>query len=374
MGPTTNAKTVYFNDIAFRPTQAERENQIVIEQLENANLTWEKQYEFNVGVDLGLLGNAISLSSDVYFRQGFDLIGRLKTSGIGGEAIKLANYANMASHGVEFTLNTRNIDKPRFKWATNVTFSYNKNEITKLNSSINVMGMVSSYGAAAEGYPVRGIFAIPFKGLNSDGLPTFLDQEKEISISGINFQESQRLDFLEYMGPVDPKYVGGFDNNFTFGPFRANIFFTYQFGNKVWLYPAFSYRYFDNAALPKELADRWMVPGDEQRTDIPVLVSKRQYTFDAKLPVAYNSYNHSTARVAKGDFIRLKELSVSYDLPKSWLASLRIENASMRLSGSNLFLLYSDKKLKGQDPEFARAGGVSLPVPRQFSLALKVGF
>jgi TonB-linked SusC/RagA family outer membrane protein len=374
MGPTTNAKAVYLNDIAFRPTQAERENQIVIEQLENSNLTWEKQYEFNVGVDLGLFNNDVSISSDLYFRRGFDLIGRLKTSGIGGEAIKLANYANMASNGVEFTVNTKNITTSRFKWATNVTFSYNHNEITKLNSSTNVMGMISPYGAAAEGYPVRGIFAIPFMGLNTDGLPTFLDQDEKVSISNINFQESQHLDFLKYMGPVDPKYIGGLDNNFSFGNFRANIFFTYQFGNKVWLYPAFSFRYYDNAAHPKELADRWMVPGDEKRTNIPVLVSERQYAFDVKLPVAYNSYNQSTVRVAKGDFIRLKEVSVSYDLPKPWLEYLQLENVSMRFSASNLLLLYSDKKLKGQDPEFARSGGVSLPVPRQFSLALKVGF
>jgi TonB-linked SusC/RagA family outer membrane protein len=374
MGPTTNAKVVYYNDISFRPTQAERENQIIIEQLENSKLTWEKQYEFNLGVDLGLYGNRISISSDVYFRNGFDLIGRLKTSGIGGEAIKLANYANMASRGVEFTLNTRNITTPRFSWSTNLTFAYSKNEITKLNSSINVMGMLSSSGAAVENYPVRGIFAIPFMGLNSDGLPTFRDQEGNVSVSGINFQESQRLDFLKYMGPVDPKYIGGLDNNFAYGPFRANIFFTYQFGNKVWLYPAFSFRYFDNDAHPKELADRWMVPGDEHRTNIPALVSRRQYAFDAKLPVAYNSYNYSTVRVVKGDFIRLKELSVSYDLPKEWVKRFKLENTSMRFSASNLVLLYSDKKLKGQDPEFARSGGVSLPVPRQFSLALKVGF
>ncbi|MDR1274695.1 MAG: SusC/RagA family TonB-linked outer membrane protein [Odoribacteraceae bacterium] len=374
MGPTTNAKAVFLNDIVFRPTQAERENQIIIDQLENANLTWEKQYEFNVGLDVGLLNNDISISSDLYFRRGFDLIGRLKTSAIGGEAIKLANYANMASNGVEFTLNTRNITTPRFKWATNVTFSYNHNEITKLNSSINVMGMISPYGAATEGYPVRGIFAIPFMGLNSDGLPTFLDQDGKVSVSDIFFQESQNLDFLKYMGPVDPKYVGGLDNNFTYGPFRANIFFTYQFGNVVWLHSPFSARYYDNTALPKELADRWMVPGDEKRTNIPVLVSQRQTTYDAYLTQAYNAYNHSTVRVAKGDFIRLKEISMSYDLPKTWLDYIGVENASMRFSASNLCLLYSDKKLKGQDPEFVRSGGVSLPVPRQFSLALKVGF
>lgn len=374
MGPTTNAKVVYKNDISFRPTQSERENQILIDQLENSKLTWEKQYEFNVGADLGLFENVISLSTDVYFRRGFDLIGLLRTSGIGGEPIKYANYANMRSNGVELTVNTKNMTRPNFSWTTNVTFSYTKNKITKLNSSANVMGMLNAAGAPMEGYPVRGIFAIPFKGLTSDGLPTFINEKNEVTTSDINFQDTRNLTFLKYMGPVDPKFVGGFDNSFKYGPFRLAIFFTYQFGSKVWLYPAFNYRYYDNTALPKEMADRWMVPGDEFRTNIPALISQRQYAKDSKLQTAYNAYNYSTERVAKGDFIRLKEISLNYDLPKVWLNYTKLENISLRFSASNLALIYSDKKLKGQDPEFARSGGVSMPVPRQFSLSLKVGF
>lgn len=68
-----------------------------------------KQYELNVGFDLGLFKNRISLSADGYLRNGFDLIGLVTTSGIGGEETKWGNFASMKSHGVEFTLNTKNI-------------------------------------------------------------------------------------------------------------------------------------------------------------------------------------------------------------------------------------------------------------------------
>lgn len=76
--------------MTFRDTQGNRENQVLISSLQNSELTWEKQYETNVGVDMGFLRNRISLSADAYFRNGFDLIGYMRTSGIGGEAMKAA--------------------------------------------------------------------------------------------------------------------------------------------------------------------------------------------------------------------------------------------------------------------------------------------
>ena len=83
MGPSSNSIAVLYNDVAYRPNQSDRENLIYISSLENSELTWEKQYETNVGIDLGIFDNRISLSADVYWRKGFDLIGNVRTSGIG---------------------------------------------------------------------------------------------------------------------------------------------------------------------------------------------------------------------------------------------------------------------------------------------------
>ena len=90
--------------------------------------------------------------------------------------------------------------------------------------------------------------------------------------------------------------------------------------------------------------------------------------------VAYNSYNYSTARIAKGDFIRMKEISLAYDFPKDLISKWNLANLSLKLQATNLFLLYADKKLNGQDPEFFNTGGVAAPVPKQFTLTLRVGF
>ena len=104
-----------------------------------------------------------------------------------------------------------------------------------------------------------------------------------------------------------------------------------------------------------------------------MILSDPQYRTNTSLYLAYNAYNYSTERIAKGDFIRMKEISFSYDFPKRWTSKIGISDLSMKLQGTNLFLIYADDKLNGQDPEFFRTGGVSAPVPKQFTLTLKFG-
>ncbi|MFA8435079.1 MAG: SusC/RagA family TonB-linked outer membrane protein [Marinifilaceae bacterium] len=371
MGAATNSTLVLMNQVTDRPYLSEQESQMYIDGLENSELTWEKQYETNVGMDLGLFSNRINLSMDAYQRKGFDLIAYIKTSGIGGEFWKFANYADMESHGVEFTLTTHNVKSKDFKWNTNLTFAYNKNEITKLKSFQNIYNLVKDVGGPLEGYPVRSLFSIQYKGLNSEGLPTFINEDGEETVSDLDFQ-STKIEHLKYEGSIDPKVTGGFGNNFTYKNWKLNVFMTYQYGNKVRLRPQFKAKYSDLDAMPKEFYDRWMLSGDEDRTDIPVILSQRQY--NVNYTKAYNGYNLSTARVADGSFVRMKEISLAYSLPKRLLSGIGVSNATLKLQGSNLFLLYSDSKLNGQDPEFMGSGGVAMPVPKQYTFSVKVGF
>ena len=137
--------------------------------------------------------------------------------------------------------------------------------------------------------------------------------------------------------------------------------------------PVFQKSYNDLTSMPKEFANRWMVPGDENITTIPVIASKRQNKNDPNLSYAYSAYNYSTERIAKGDFIRMKEISLAYQFPKKWVEPLNLNSASLKLQATNLFLIYADKKLNGQDPEFFNTGGVAVPMAKQFTLTLKLG-
>ncbi|MBS1564852.1 MAG: TonB-dependent receptor, partial [Bacteroidetes bacterium] len=101
MGPATNSDVVLKNQTTNRPYSSEVESVIALINLENSDLTWEKLYTTNVGIDAGLFNKRVNISFDAYQRKSFDLISLIKTSGIGGEAYKAANYADMNSQGIE---------------------------------------------------------------------------------------------------------------------------------------------------------------------------------------------------------------------------------------------------------------------------------
>jgi hypothetical protein len=178
---------------------------------------------------------------------------------------------------------------------------------------------------------------------------------------------------LKYEGSADPKYTGSLGNIFTYKNFKLNVFITYQFGSVVRLDDVFSARYSDLSSMTKEFKNRWMVHGDEKVTNVPAILSYAQYTKNRTLRYGYNAYNFSDVMIAKGDFIRMKEVSLSYDFPKSFVSKTPFTNLSLKLQATNLFLIYADKKLNGQDPEFVNAGGVAAPMPKQFTLTVKFG-
>lgn len=288
------------------------------------------------------------MAVDIYSRNNYDLIGAIATQGIGGQIIRYGNTASMKSHGEEFTLSTTNIRNKDFTWQTNLIFSHTKNEVTDLMSQNSVIGYITGSGFAKVGYPVRSLFSIPFMGLDEQGLPTFINEKGEITTDDINFQERDNTEYLKYEGSTDPTVTGSFGNIFTYKGFKLNVFITYSFGNVVRLDPVFSARYNDLSSMTKEFKNRWMVPGDENRTTVPTIVSYRMYSENSQIRYGYNAYNYSTERVAKGDFIRMKEISLSYDFPKTWFSGTVLNNLSLKLQGTNLFLIYADKKLNYQ--------------------------
>lgn len=369
----TNSRVVIDAKNPWRPNAGDGESALYVSDLENAALTYEKKHELNIGGSIGFFDNRINVEADWYKRDNYDLIGPVTTQGIGGQVIKYGNVASMKSSGVELTISTRNIDTKDFKWTTDFIYSHAENEVTSLENQQRVIDLVAGTGFALEGYPVRSVFSIPFKGLNEQGLPTFLDQDGNITTTGIYFQERDKIDFLEYSGTADPTDFGSFGNTFQYKGLKLNIFFTYSFGNVVRMDPVFSSSYSDLSSMPKEFKNRWVVPGDENVTTIPVIASRMQTYNDSNLSYAYNAYNFSSERIAKGDFIRLKEVSISYDFPKNWVKALKMNSLSVKVQGTNLALLYADKKLNGQDPEFFNTGGVATPLPKQFTVTLRLG-
>ncbi len=373
-GPSwvTNSLPVISSYTPWRPFAGLKESGLQEKDRANGELTFEKKHEFNIGLQLGFWNNRINFEMDWYKRNNYDLIGIVNTQ-MGG--MKYGNVASMKSNGVEMSLSVNPVKTKDFSWTTNLIYSHTHNEVTELENNQRVIDLVSGTGFALEGYPVRSLFSIPFRGLNNEGLPTFLDQDGNITTTGIYFQtqDKEKLSFLEYSGSVDPTDVGSWGNVFKYKNLTLNVFITYSFGNVIRLDPVFKNEYNDLIATPKEFKNRWTVPGDEKTTNIPVIASSRQNRNDSNLSYAYNAYNYSTERIAKGDFIRMKEISLAYEFPKTLIEPLKLNNLSLKLQATNLFLIYADKKLNGQDPEFFNTGGVAVPMPKQFTLTLRLG-
>ena len=372
-GNATNALAVLRTQLTNRPYLTDRQLAIDIENLENSDLTWERKKELNVGLDIGLFKNRMNASVDIYNRKSLDLINSFRTSGIGGEVTKAANYADMKSNGIEATIGGRPIVTRNFSWNTNFTFSYNTTKITNAKNYPVVFDLVVPEGGALEGYPVRSLFSIPFAGLDNKGIPTFGNEKGETGTAV--YLQSDAVGFLKYEGPVDPTYVGGFTNNFTYKNFTFGFHISYQAGNKIRLYPVYRRSYSDLDAMPNEFKNRWTLPGDEAITNIPSIASNTdEYEITNGNAYPYNNYNYSTARVVSGSFVRLKAVNLRYDLPAKWIQGSPVKTVSVSVVGNNIWLIYSDKALHGQDPEFFNAGGVALPINKQFTFSLKVGF
>jgi TonB-linked SusC/RagA family outer membrane protein len=371
MGPATNSSIVLKNINTNRTYLTERESVIQLANLENSELTWEKLYTANLGVDATMLNKRLNVSVDVYHRNSFDLISLVKTSGVGGEPYKAANYADMESQGAELLVGYVIVNNRNFKWRTNLTAGYNTNKITNAKNEPIIWDLVQAEGGNKQGYPVRSLFSLNFKGLEHfTGTPQFIDETGKV---GNNvYLQDQNTSYLVYEGPVDPKLTGGLLNSFSYKDFTVSLFITYQAGNKIRMYPAFKNSYSDLDAMPKEFFDRWTMPGDEKYTTVPsILGAFEQSKLQGSTP--YNDYNYSTQRVAKGDMVRLKNVSLTWQVPQKILKKFGINSLALQGVANNPWLIYSDKKLRGQDPEFFNSGGVAQPVQKQFTFSVKLG-
>ncbi|MCE7058785.1 SusC/RagA family TonB-linked outer membrane protein [Dyadobacter sp. CY343] len=369
-GPATNSAVLFQSIISRRPYADEKESAIALASLQNTQLTWEKLYSGNLGLDLGLFANRINLTVDGYTRNSFDLIDQIKTSGIGGQIYKVANYADMQSYGVDFSIDGVLFKNKDWDFRSRITVGYAQTRITNVDNNPGIFDLVKAEGANVKGRPVRSLFSIDYRALNpKTGVPIFLNENGEVS-SDVYLQD-QNVSYLKYEGPVDPPVTGGFNNTLTYKDLSLNVFFTYQYGNKIRLNPLYKGVFSDLDALPREFLDRWLISGEEEVTPVASIPDKLEAQYLAGT-YPYSIYNYSTERVARGDFVRLKSVSLSYKVPVVFAGRYGFKAASIQLSSINPWLIYADKRLKGQDPEFFNSGGVAQPIQKQFTVAIKL--
>ncbi len=378
-----SAGLIVFGVEPLRPQATEREIALLIDQLENSELTFEKLYEWNIGLETAFFDNRFGIEVEYYKRNSEDLIGFVETNGVGGESIKLGNIGKLDRDGFEFTLRTTNVQTSDFSWTSNFNYSYSISEITQWDARDRIGDAISRNGGNFVGYPAGALFSIPFSGLDSNGIPTFFGDDGE-TIQNLDLQQREDiLKHLKYEGPTEPTFFGGFNNTFTYKNLDLDIGFSYRGGNKIRLDDIYDVRlsdgssrlYDDFSSLSGDLINRWSLPGDENITNIPSILTEtvvQALRNDGLNP--YDLYNKSDLRVAKGDFVRLKNIRLNYRLPKSLIDKTWMKSGSISLSAHNLWLIYSDDKLNGVDPEFFQSGGISLPLTSTYTFTLNFNF
>lgn len=293
----------------------------------NDQLRWEKTRTMNVGTDLSVLGNRISLSLDYYWKKSSDLLGYIPMDPTLGWESVMVNYGTMKNQGVELAFQSLNINKRDFKWHTSFIFSHNKNKLTHSSSQNDAVWNYLG-GNNIEGYPLNPLFSYRYAGLSEQGHPLVYDENGE-KVTAVSSQEA-----LVYGGTRTPIYTGSFTNTFNWKNIELSLMFIFNGGNVMRNYSVPYLTNYESIAsnLPIEVLRRWQKPGDENKDGVTPA-----FDFDAPYTTAQLWTNRHT-NVVKADYIRLRNISLSYDLPKRCLKTLRLNEVKFHLQVQNPFL------------------------------------
>lgn len=342
----------------------------------NPDLRWEKTQSANIGMDLSLWDNIISLSVDYYYRKGTDLIGLRMLPLETGYTSTTVNWAQMENEGVEVALTTRNIHTKDFTWFTNLNFGYNDNTVLRETVAENAIK------PSREGYSVGAIFAYKTAGLDDEGYPLFLTQDgrkvtateffklNNAGASTLSAEEQRNL--YSYIGSTEPKVSGGFMNTFKYKRVTLGINCIFNFGMYVQTTPTYDPTNYDRGLNSnRDILNRWTP--DHTNTTLPKLMTENDGRTGEYLRYKeQNLFRELDIWVKKQNYFRFESIRLGYELPEKWLKPVGIKSASVSLEGRNLWVIASNYQ-NYLDPE-TMGNPYAAPIPKSFIFGLNVNF
>lgn len=350
--------------------------------LPNSNVKWEAQEQYNIGLDASLFNQRVNLTLDAYVKNTNDMLVPQSvpvTSGYSDIYVPYINAGKIQNKGIELIINTKNIQRDKFAWTTDFVFSLNRNKVLDLNRDAPLvtggLGLNYNVSRIQEGYPINvfygfvqdGLFQnqadvdnhavqvqgtssgnstspgdVRFKDLNNDGLITDADRT--------------------FIGNPNPDFSASLNNTLTYGNFNLSIYLQGVYGNDIFnanrLYTeAMSITTNQSTAV----LDRWTASGTSNSMPRAVYGDP-------------NNNNRASSRyIEDGSYIRVKNVTLSYNVPNNLFGKKIFDNAKIYLSGQNLLTF---TKYTGFDPEVSTNGidNNIYPVTRIVSLGLNVGF
>lgn len=361
-------------------------------QVGNSSLRWETSKKIDFGIDFGLFNGRVSGSVDYFKNDVSDLILNAPTpftAGIPGNQIA-KNVGTLVNSGIEVMVSTDNLSSADLKWTTDITFTSQKNEITALNNDEDI---IFTYTINRVGESMSSIYGYEYAGVNpANGNPLYVKGDGTLVQGNVDTQSyflynpedpadvSQATTALsatsdrKILGQTMPKWFGGINNRLSYKGFDFELFLTYSGGNKIMnvTRQANMDMVFKNNI--SEILNRWTP--ENPNTDVPRLYYNRG-----------NFLNLTSSAVSRfvedGDFLRIQNISLGYNLPKATLSSFAngaLNNVRVYAQVRNAFVF---TKYKGADPELNFSNTTNSqfgvdnntnPLLRTFTFGLNVGF
>jgi TonB-linked SusC/RagA family outer membrane protein len=337
---------------------------IVPQNLGNLKLKWETTSQLDMGIDLGFFNNRILFTADYYKKKTKDLLLQATLAPSSGYLNGYKNIGKVSNEGLEFTINTMNIQTRKFTWSTNFNIAFNRNRMLSLNdgeASLATRVGWSNYGnaypyIAIPGHPIALFYGHIFdgvyqfsdfnqlqngtyvlkEGIPNNGQPRELIKPGFVKYKDINGDGMVDSYDLTIIGNPNPTHIGGLSNNFTWKGFDLNIFFQWSMGNDLMNANRYEFEGSTGRNLLNQFAtyaDRWT----------PTNPSNSLYKAGGQGPLVYSSRT-----IEDGSFVRFKTLAVGYTLPAKLLKPAGISAFRVYAAAQNLAVW---TRYSGLDPE-----------------------
>lgn len=334
-----------------------------ITRLANPDLTWEKRRTANIGLEFELLKSRIRGGVELYQSVTTGLYFEPKVPATsGGNGTFLSNAGDMENKGVEVNLSFKIVDAKDFKWTFDANYAYNKNTIKALPDN-QTFQLFKSFQALQVGKPLNSFYLVQYAGVNpANGNSQYLKAD------GKTITEEYDANDLTVLGTSDAPHNGGFTNTFNFKGLELSAFFVYSTGNYVFNTARFNVEFYQytTSGFSRNALNAWTTPG--QITNFPRIDEATQ--------------GQTTRFLEKGDFLRLRNVMLSYSLPRNITQKMKIQGLRLFVQGLNL---YTWHKFQGWDPEVssindgdpnsnASVTGAQYPSLRSVNFGLNLNF
>lgn len=348
---------------------------VTLSSLANADLSWEKSHQYDLGIDLGFLNERIHLSADVYKKITNALLYTKNLPATTGYASAMSNIGSISNKGLEITINSENISTKDFTWNTTFNYTMNRNKVLNINGDI----IYGTNTRLMEGRPLNEYFTYVRVGIwgtaEAAEAATYGARPGDVKyadLSGPDGKPDGKItsDDRAPLGTGTPKFETNMTNVFTYKNFVFQFDLGAMVGLKLYnLAEQFIMGPQDNVNGLKILLNSWTP--DNQNTMLPQM---RLLGDPSSNPLGNDSY-----LIENGSFLRIRNISLGYNLKSDWLKSKLIQNIAFRVDVQNAYLF---TKYRGLDPEMNsfsnfRLQGLDMyayPRPRTIAFSLNFTF